>query len=242
MGQLERTCPAFSPRKGVRAPRWLRPTLRARPDPAQACACAADLGLRALQPERRERACALFSLPPIHPSPPTYFTVSKPRSLTRPRRPQPLLRDPGRSIPARVLLGQPGGSGGCGGDPAPAETQAGARPPAIGDCARSPGAALPSRASVPGSRCRRHRARAAQVKEEKKGGKNRKRRPLQQRSAAGLGQAERRTPEPAIQGRGGGRPGRAGFKKKKSRRRRLREGGPRAACSERGSAALHPGA
>ncbi|XP_022380719.1 uncharacterized protein LOC111161391 [Enhydra lutris kenyoni] len=128
----------------------------------------------------------------------------------------------------------------------PAETRARARPPAIGDTqrARSPGAALPPRASAPGSRRRRRRrARAAQVKEEKKGGKNRKQRRLQQRSAAGLGQAGRRTREPAIQGRGGSHPGRAGLKKKSRRRRPLlREGGPRAACSGRGAAAPRPGA
>lgn len=106
----------------------------------------------------------------------------------------------------------PAGPGGSGGDPAPCRDP-GRRAPARHrrQRARSPGAALPPRASAPGSRCCRRRARAAQVKEEKKGEKNRKRRPLQQRSAAGLDQAERRTLEPATQGRGGSRPGRTGF-------------------------------
>lgn len=165
----------------------------------------------------------------IHPPPPPDdFMVSKPRGPPRPR----------RSIRARVPPGGPlarARQSGGGGDPAPRRDPAGARPrPSETNSVRVP-RGLPSPRVGPGSRCRR-RARAAQVKEEKKGGKNRKRRPLPQRSAAGLGQAGRLTLEPAIQGRR--RPSRSGrIKKKKSRRRRLREGGPRAACSGRGAAA-----
>ncbi|XP_036297459.1 upstream stimulatory factor 2 isoform X2 [Pipistrellus kuhlii] len=91
---------------------------------------------------------------------------------------------------------QPGG----GGDPAPRRDPAGAcPPPSETNSVRVP-RGLPSPRVGPGSRCRR-RARAAQVKEEKKGGKNRKRRPVPQRSAAGLGSAGRLTLEPAIQRR-----------------------------------------
>lgn len=167
-------------------------------------------------------------------------TRPPPLPPTTSRSPNPAARlVPRRSIRARVPPGGPLASArqsGGGGDPAPRRDPVGARPrPSETNSVRVP-RGLPSPRVGPGSRCRR-RARAAQVKEEKKGGKNRKRRPLPQRSAAGLGQAGRLTLEPAIQGRR--RPSRSGrIKKKKSRRRRrLREGGPRAACSGRGAAA-----
>lgn len=122
-----------------------------------------------------------------------------------------------------------------------------ARPPSVGDRqrARSPGAALPpSRASAPGSRRRRRRrrARAAQVKEEKKkgekieSGRGCSSDPPPYWARPGGGRASRRSRGEAAAIQGG--PG----LKKKSRRRLLREGGPRAACSGRGAAALRPGA
>lgn len=217
--RLGRECvPAGSARPCVRAPARSR---RAHAPRASALAHFSQNG----------SAHARSSTVPLHspaPLPPDDFMVSKPRSPPRPPAFYPGSRSTRR--PAGECQAVRGG-----GDPAPRRDPAGARPrPSETNSVRVP-RGLPSPRVGPGSRCRR-RARAAQVKEEKKGGKNRKRRPLPQRSAAGLGQAGRLTLEPAIQGRR--RPSRSGrIKKKKSRRRRLREGGPRAACGGRGAAA-----
>ncbi|CAI9161757.1 unnamed protein product [Rangifer tarandus platyrhynchus] len=91
-----------------------------------------------------------------------------------------------------------------------------ARPPSETDSARAP-QGLPSPLARVGPGLAPPpppRARSSSKGGKKKGGKNRKRPRLQQRSAAVLGQAGRRTRKPAIQGRGGGHPGRVGFKKK----------------------------
>lgn len=157
------------------------------------------LRLRALQPGRRGRACALSSLPPRSPLPhdllsslQTRRPASSPATRARPPGPRRAVRAVRLGRP-RVGAGQPRRRR----RRPRAPPRPGPRAPARQrrQRARSPGAALPPRASGPGSR-RRRRARAAQVKEEKKGGKNRKRRRLQQRSAAGRGQP------------GGGRAGR----------------------------------